>query len=625
MRSHVLSATGNRALVVGDTASGLTPLPAAQQEAKDVAAALRGSGFEAEALVAGSGTTVIQSLFDSAYRVVHLAGHGVYDWPLGDGTDARVTGMVLGNGMFLTAGEVGQMRQVPELVVVNCCHLGVMGGLQGSATERTSGNYHRLAASFATELIDIGVRAVVACGWAVDDAAASTFATTLYNRLLAGMTFGESVAAARWETWSRHQSVNTWGAYQCYGDPEFRLAPDTVVHRGASVRPRPATPEQARVEIENLSQSVDISRNTKAGLQRLQQLYEALPPADREDDALQVTLARTYTKFGDAQRATEHFQRTLERGGLALTVRDFEVWIDQMVRLAANTTSRTTPAAGTPADASSVIDDAAAVDQAVASIERLIARLQQLLDDPGSLVLGIAAPTGAEVAVTPPLPSGASVDRLWRVASAYKLLALVTCPERPGSGSRPRTAARSGDWSRTQDALTRMAQWFQAALGVCGTADRRRLGSVANWLAAELALRWRPMEGRDPLPKDVARTLIKQSLEAAREEAHLSRTFWTVAVYADLTVLAALWGPRATDEMAREALGLYRRASELGSEEQLQQVRDQVDFLRLMAGTEARHRAGFLKMLHDGLVDIDARLVRVPTLTLSEAPARDDS
>ena len=200
MRSHVLSATSSRALVVGDTASGLSALPAAQKEARNVAKALRDSGFEAEPLIAESGTKVVQALFSTSYRVVHLAGHGVYEWPLGDGTDATVTGMVLGNGMYLTAGEVGQMRQVPELVVVNCCHLGSMGpagpaspvgpagssspGASGSpgvspGTGQRTGNYHRLAASFATELIDIGVRVVVACGWAVDDGAAATFATTL--------------------------------------------------------------------------------------------------------------------------------------------------------------------------------------------------------------------------------------------------------------------------------------------------------------------------------------------------------------------------------------------------------------------------------------------------------------
>lgn len=610
MRSHVLSATSSRALVVGDTASGLNALPAAQREARDVAAALRASGFEAEPLIAESGTKVVQSLFATSYRVVHLAGHGVYEWPLGDGTDATVTGMVLGNGMYLTAGEVGQMRQVPELVVVNCCHLGSMGpttpisavgptgvagpggpggangpgastGQPGSAAlmPRT-GNYHRLAASFATELIDIGVRAVVACGWAVDDAAASTFATTLYDRLLAGLTFGEALGAARWQTWNDHPAVNTWGAYQCYGDPDYRLAPDAVVHRVTTARRAPASAEQARVEIENLSQSVDVSRNTRFGLDRLRELYDALTPEDREDDALQVLIARTYNKFGDFAHATQYFEQTLERGGAALTVRDFEVWIDQVVR-----------AAATSGDA---------VDDAVATIESAIDRLRALLDNPASLVLGAHAPERTPFLPGEVHPAAGSVgiDRLWRVASAYKRLALVTCPDRPGGPAR-------GDWTQTHQALVQMAKWYAEARSASGASDRRRHGALANWLAAELALRWRPAPDRPALDRSEARGLIDDALQAAREEAYLAPTFWTVAVYADLLVLDALWSPRATEDEARKALDLYRRASELGTEEQLRQVRDQVDFLIVMAGTEAHRRVDFLRTLHDGLVALD--------------------
>lgn len=80
-------------------------------------------------------------------------------------------------------------------------------------------------------------------------------------------------------------------------------------------------------------------------------------------------------------------------------------------------------------------------------------------------------------------------------------------------------------------------------------------------------------------------------------------------------------GQRASEDEAREALGLYRRASELGSEEQLQQVRDQVDFLMVMAGTEARGRARFLRTVHDGLVDIDTKLAQGSAGRLGTASA----
>ena len=114
------------------------------------------------------------------------------------------------------------------------------------------------------------------------------------------------------------------------------------------------------------------------------------------------------------------------------------------------------------------------------------------------------------------------------------------------------------------------------------------------------------MEGRPELDRAEARSLIDEALAAAREEAHLAPTFWTVAVYGDLRVLDALWSQRPRPTRRMQALDLYRRASELGSEEQLRQVRDQVDFLLVMAGTEALRRVEFLNTLRDGLVALDA-------------------
>ena len=152
--------------------------------------------------------------------------------------------MVIGRDTFLTPGDVEQMRWVPELVFINCCHLGSMRGSDKGA----------LAANLGMQFIRMGVRAVVAAGWAVDDAAALAFANTFYRLMLAGETFGEAVRAAREEVWLRYRGVNTWGAYQCYGDPSYTL-----------LRGRPAPRPQARrfhcptelgVELDNLTQAL---------------------------------------------------------------------------------------------------------------------------------------------------------------------------------------------------------------------------------------------------------------------------------------------------------------------------------------------------------------------------------
>jgi hypothetical protein len=56
-----------------------------------------------------------------------------------------------------------------------------------------------------------------------DDSAAKTFARKFYAAMLDGEPFGEAVRLARSETYATHGGVNTWGAYQCYGDPDYRL------------------------------------------------------------------------------------------------------------------------------------------------------------------------------------------------------------------------------------------------------------------------------------------------------------------------------------------------------------------------------------------------------------------
>ena len=122
---------------------------------------------------------VLAGLYEKPYRIVHIAGHGQYEPPPTPGGNAR-SGVVLDNGVFLTAVEVGQMQQVPELVFLNCCHIGQTG--PEAATRASGVEFNRLAASVSRELIEMGVRAVVAAGWAVDDAAAALRGDVFYRR-----------------------------------------------------------------------------------------------------------------------------------------------------------------------------------------------------------------------------------------------------------------------------------------------------------------------------------------------------------------------------------------------------------------------------------------------------------
>ena len=128
--------------------------------------------------------TIINALFERPYRIVHIAGHGA---PGPDG------GVVLSGGTFLGAAEVKAMRTVPELVFLNCCHLAA----RDAKTVLAPYDRAEFAANIAEALIEIGVRCVIAAGWAVEDGPAEIFATTFYDVLLGGGRFIDAVAAAR--------------------------------------------------------------------------------------------------------------------------------------------------------------------------------------------------------------------------------------------------------------------------------------------------------------------------------------------------------------------------------------------------------------------------------------------
>jgi hypothetical protein len=168
------------------------------------------------ALAAGpDAQAVVNTLFEKAWRIVHIAGHGM------PGDDAASGGVVLSNGTFLGASEIKSMGKVPELVFVNCCYL---AQVDDQRTGCRPYNRAQFASGVAGALMEIGVRCVVAAGWAVDDDAASEFATTFYDAILRGQRFIDAVGEARQAAWERYPGVNTWAAYQCYGDPDWRFA-----------------------------------------------------------------------------------------------------------------------------------------------------------------------------------------------------------------------------------------------------------------------------------------------------------------------------------------------------------------------------------------------------------------
>ena len=237
-------------LVIGEPACDNTiypRLPGAREEARAVVERLLAPGaLDADSVRAlpapdddsdrpgPDASAVINALLEQDWRIVHIAGHGEPPEKLGPvprkpgdppqkNGDPR--GVVLSDGTFLGWREICNMRVVPELVFVNCCHLAAFTSdqlLRGRDSGLAAGfDRPSFAAGVAEALIGIGVRCVVAAGWAVEDAPAMRFATTFYDALLRGRRFLDAVAEARLAAFERNS--NTWAAYQCYGDPDWTL------------------------------------------------------------------------------------------------------------------------------------------------------------------------------------------------------------------------------------------------------------------------------------------------------------------------------------------------------------------------------------------------------------------
>ncbi|MGB0127774.1 MAG: CHAT domain-containing protein, partial [Rhodocyclaceae bacterium] len=210
-RQRVRSTVDKVALVVGNPstegfaaafpgkggAGDPLPLPGAESEAYAVSRILRGAGYQ---LVESIGqdqraVDIINRLFQRPYRILHIAAHGEFEARGPDGKPRG--GVVLSDGLMLTAAEIGQMEVVPDLVFLNCCHLGTIDD-----KPVTRGvEYNKLASSVARALIEMGVRAVVAAGWAVDDRAGQHFAEVFYRGFIEeGKPFGKAIHEARRDT-----------------------------------------------------------------------------------------------------------------------------------------------------------------------------------------------------------------------------------------------------------------------------------------------------------------------------------------------------------------------------------------------------------------------------------------
>ena len=267
------------------------------------------------------------SLFEHEYRIVHIAAHGRYSKQ-----NPEESGVLIGKNYYLAAQTVDKLPVVPDFVFLNCCYLGKTD--ESFKPDAGSTKWNALAASISTELMRIGVKAVVAAGWAVDDDAAKDFALTLYGSLIAGRNFGEAVIEARCTTDSEHS--NSWGAYQCYGDPGFRLAkpttssePATSLH-GLTERVRNIT-DTAYDAYRELSPQAWESRR----LELLKELTDLVnSPLEWLNGLVKFEFGKAFFELGDLETAHEWFLGSERDWGAEASIKLLQQLSNLEVRLA---------------------------------------------------------------------------------------------------------------------------------------------------------------------------------------------------------------------------------------------------------------------------------------------------
>ena len=346
--------TDDHVLVIGDpklTRSDYRQLQHAYTEAVEVADTLEADPdigpTHLHRSLQASALDIVNALYDRAWRIVHLAGHG--EWQDQHG------GVVLsGPNTFLGPDEIKAMRAVPELVFINCCYLARLDSSPNANQAMASFGRGEFAAGVADALIRVGVRCVVAAGWAVDDRAARLFATTFYRHLLNGRCFGDAVTDARRTTYESEQLQtppgNTWAAYQCYGDPAWRLRdPDGDAAAGprkANDGPGQAELNQQRyghiasapalaLALESLAVDARWTAKTQAtALAQVRWLEQRFDPSFGDMGAVAEAFAVAYEECGDHDNAISHSARAVRAADGSASFKALERWANLRARRA---------------------------------------------------------------------------------------------------------------------------------------------------------------------------------------------------------------------------------------------------------------------------------------------------
>jgi len=413
---------------------------------------------------------------------------------------------------------------------VNCCYLAT--GDFNALLDVTNYDRAKFASGVAESLIRAGVRCVIAAGWAVDDAAAEVFARTFYSCLLDNASFIGAVAAAR--EVARAAGGNTWAAYQCYGDPDWKY------RRGTGDGQRPAVPspsqefasiasaESLLLALETMAVKSEFwGANGDEQASRLRYLEDSTEHFWRDNGAVAEAFGNAWAKAGRYGEAIRWYERarTAADGRASLAA------IEQLANLRVRRVWDT---------ASKAPQDPGACDVARQEIEAATALLA---------TLRVVGPT---------------VERESLYGSAYRRLALIE--------------AAAGNHKQETEAIVRMRAHYAEAERIA----RERLEEVPgasvnlfypamNRMAAEIALDG----GSSRAAALDASTFdrVRQSMASAPAD------FWTVVGQTELNMYASLLAGRLEKDLKLLLADFQRHHERVSAPKMWGSVHDNATFV----------------------------------------------
>ncbi len=320
-------AEGNKILIIGDPDLNSTKyrqLSGAAAEAREVSEVFQSAKFEVIEQIRKLDYEIIQSIYSEPYRIIHIAAHGDFD-PKNTFKSGIVIGCLKtyvkdneGNNVqveepiFLTATDIVQLDPIPEFVFINTCY----SGKNTSEASDFSYKTYEFASNIGEQFIKEGVRAIIVAGWPVYDDSALYFAQTFYQEMFEGANFGQAVQKAREACYEYDPDKNTWGAYQCYGDPMYKF--DTKSYHSK---------KKLNLDIEILNEynsiisQAEMSKTLGRALKKqLAEVDDALELLNIQDANVLEKQAMAHYKLGNNLKASSIFVKlfTIEKANFSL-------------------------------------------------------------------------------------------------------------------------------------------------------------------------------------------------------------------------------------------------------------------------------------------------------------------